>query len=96
MVNTTVMTSRMKRTAVSMIFQKFVNKCCWKYPKKKYMYIFSLQPHQCAQLTSSVVELDVVCGCHGDVMARMTARIGVMKRGVRKLVRLEVISVFKS
>lgn len=57
---------------------------------------FSLQPHPCAQLTSSAVELDAVSGCHGDAMVRMTARTAAMKRAVRKPVRLWLLSFQKA
>lgn len=51
-----------------------------------------LQPHLCAPLNSSAVEQDVVFGCHGDAMGRMTVQIAAMKMAVRKPVRLFVMS----
>lgn len=44
----------------------------------------TLQPLQCAQLTSSVVETDAAFVCRGGVMARTTALTTAMKRAVRK------------
>lgn len=60
-----------------------------------YVYVRLLQPRPCARPTSSAVELDAVSGCHGDAMARTTARIAAMKRAVRKLVRLWLLSCFQ-
>lgn len=53
-----------------------------------YARLCALQPLQCAQPTSSVVETDAAFVCHGGVMARMTALTTAMKRAVRKLVSL--------
>lgn len=61
-----------------------------------YVYVRLLQPRPCARPTSSAVELDAVSGCHGDAMARTTARIAAMKRAVRKLVRLWLLSCFQA
>lgn len=58
-----------------------------------YARLCTLQPLQCAQLTSSVVEMDAVFVCHGGVMTRTTALTTAMKRAVRKRVSLLFLAV---
>lgn len=52
--------------------------------------VLSLQPPPCVLRISSAVHRDAVSGCHGDVMARMTALMAAMKMTVRRLVRVWV------
>lgn len=102
MVILTVMTSRMRKTAVSNLElvnqvqlrgNKVIEKCVVKPFWNSCSYLF-LQLPQCAQLTSSDVNLAAASGCLGAVMGKVTALITVMKKTVRTRVKIVQLNAF--